>query len=195
MTYSTLPLTLKRITPPDLEPVSVDEAKLHLRLVTNDEDALVEAYITAAREYAEDFLGRALLTQTWELTTRKFPDNYDEPILVPKAPLQSLTSITYIDNNGASQVMDPTTYSVDTASEPGRIFSVWATPWPVIRDVWNAVVVRFVAGYGGTADLVPRSIRQGILVDTAGLFENRGETGTEFRAAAEALYWPQRVFL
>jgi len=58
---------LKQTVAPALEPVSLTEAKLHLRIDTTAEDVLISSLIKAARQYCENYQRRAYITQTWEL--------------------------------------------------------------------------------------------------------------------------------
>lgn len=173
MTYPTTitpPVTLVPITPPTTRPVSLDEVKLHVRIDGALEDSLVDDLIRGATEDLEGtrgYLGCALLTQTWNLILDRFPCSGDELYVstpapgfhVPLPPLQSITSIKYLDPAGAQQTLDPTTYVVDTKSSPGRVLLAPGKAWPGIRTGYpNAVEVQFVAGYG-TAAAVPDRIR------------------------------------
>jgi uncharacterized phiE125 gp8 family phage protein len=80
---------LKLVTPPAVEPVTLAEAKAHLRLDTAVDDAYVSALITASRERVELFLRRALITQVFEFAVDDFPA-YDRAIDLPRPPLRSV---------------------------------------------------------------------------------------------------------
>jgi uncharacterized phiE125 gp8 family phage protein len=157
------------IDAPDVEPVMLAEAKAHLYVTHSDDDALIGAYIAAAREDAEHRLQRALVTQTWELALDAFP----AAIVLPMAPLASITSIKYTDTAGVEQTLDPAAYAVDTAAEPGAVVPAYGLAWPATRAERNAVRVRYVAGYGADGTFVPAAIRQWILLRVGSLFENR----------------------
>ena len=187
-------MALTLVTAPAVEPLTLAEAKGHLRVTTTDEDALITALIVAAREYAETFTRRALITQTWDLTLDSFPSE----IVMPMPALQSVTSITYIDVDGASQTLPTTEYTVDIKSAPGRIVEAYGKAWPTTRPVINAVTVRFVAGYG-LAVSVPKSIVQGMLMHIGHMFANResvniGNISSEVPMTTEYLYMPHRVY-
>ena len=122
-------MILTLVTPPQYEPVSLDEAKDHLRVTASDDDVRITGYITAARKWVENYLGRALITQTWDKWLNQFPSSYpytalyiepetyhseDNIIEIQKAPLQSVTSITYTDENGVDQTLSTSIYTVDT---------------------------------------------------------------------------------
>ncbi len=137
-----MPTTL--IIAPAVEPVTLAEAKLHLRVDHSDEDALISSLISAARRYAETFTGRQIITATWELTLDAFPW-----IIEPPHPLlQSITSIVYVDVDGVSQTLDASIYQVDITSTPGRVKPAFGEVWPGTRSQFNAVTVTYVAGYG-----------------------------------------------
>lgn len=162
---------LKLITPPALEPVTLAEAKLHLRVDGTDEDALITVLISSARRHAEHVTERAFVTQTWELAIDKFPA---AEILLPKPPLVSIASVSYDDAAGVEQVMSPTAYTTDLYQEPGWLFPANGTAWPDTLDAANAVRVRYVAGYGTPGD-VPENIRQWMLLRIGALYRNREE--------------------
>lgn len=187
---------LNLITAPAAEPVTLDEAKAHCRITTTAEDYLVNSWIIAARGHAETYTRRRFITQTWEWSMDEFPD-YDSPIEVPNGPLQSVTSLKYIDTAGVEQTLDPTLYQVDLKSDPGRIAPAYAVRcWPYTRcDTLNAVTVRFVCGYG-LAARVPKEIKQAMLL-AIGDFNEHREASLDIEQyrneAAESLLFPFRV--
>lgn len=162
-------MTLRLITPPAVEPVTLAEAKAHLRVTHAGDDALITALVSAAREQCEHILGRALIEQTWELTLDAFPD----AIRLDHPPIASVTSLSYVDPAGTTQVWPAPNYYLDKASEPGWITPAYGGSWPDVRDQANAVIVRYVAGYGAAAAAVPLAIRQWLLLAIGSLYETR----------------------
>lgn len=164
-------------TAPAAEPLSAAEAKAHLRVTTTDEDTLIGSLITASRQRLEEITGRAFISQTWEYALNDFPEetrrNPLGAIWLPRPPLVSVTSITYTDTDGASQTLNASLYTVDTRAIPGQIVPAYGQTWPATRDIVNAVVVRYVAGYGASSAYVPEPIRQALRVDLATLYEHR----------------------
>lgn len=148
---------LKRTVDPVTEPITWAECMTHLRLDDEADKAYVEALIVAAREYAEQATGRALITQTWQLKIDDFP----RIITVPNPPLQSAT-ITYVDANGDTQTLATSVYTVNTTAEPGRIYEAYNQTWPSVRDQEDAVTVTYVAGYT-SASAVPQTIKAAML--------------------------------
>lgn len=172
------------------EPVSIEEAKIHLRVDGDDENALIGDLIKAARSEVENLCGRQLLTATWVHRLDAFPGT--GTILLPVSPMQSITSITYTDIGGDSQTVATSVYDSDTASAIPRIFLKDGQSWPSSQSITNAVIVTFVAGYGdGLAD-VPEEARRAILLIVGTLYRNRetmitGATVSELRGVLEGL--------
>lgn len=162
---------LTLVTAPASEPLTTAEAKSHLRVDTTDDDTLIDAFVKAARQYVEEDMGRALITQTWDYTLDKFPSD-GSAIQLPRPPLVSVTSITYVDSNGATQTVTSTDYIVNAGKRNGEITLAYGKSWPATREQANAVTIRFVAGYGA-ASAVPESIRTAIRLTVGDLYSNR----------------------
>jgi uncharacterized phiE125 gp8 family phage protein len=175
------------VTSPTEEPVTLVELKEELRIDSDntDFDVKLTRGIKAARERAEHYLDRALITQTWDL----FMDRFADAIEIPLPPLQSVSSITYIDDSGVQQTLSTDVYTVDTAAEPGIVRLAYGQAWPSVRCQANAVTIRFVAGYGDQAD-VPDDIKEAILTISAERHEN---PAAELSPAVQSLLWPYRV--
>lgn len=191
-------MALKLITAPTAEPVTLAEAKLHLRVDTTDEDTLITNMIQTAREYCEGFQNRAYLDQEWELVLDEFPAaNHIE---IPRPPLQSVVSLTYVDNTGASTVWDAANYIADTASEPGRLVLAYGKTWPsVTLQPAGGVKVRFKAGYPNTeVAKVSQKVKLAMLLLVGHWYEHReavavGTVARDIEFAVEALLWQDRV--
>lgn len=176
-------MRLSLVTAPASEPLSLTEAKLHLRVdedVTAD-DTLITDLVAAAREEFEHATGRQVITATWDLKLNHFPAG---PIEIPRAPLLTVTSVTYIDTAGASQTWDSAEYQVDAFvgpfARPGLLYPKAEYSYPVTRTIPDAVTVRFTAGYGATADAVPEGVRAALKMSLGGLYAHREShiTGT-----------------
>ena len=187
---------LRLKTSPASEPVSLAEAKLHLKIESIDtaEDSLIQRLIVVARRRAEVSTGRALVTQTWTLALDSFPGDVIE---VPRPPLSSVASITYIDPEGVTQTLAADRYRVDAQREPGRLTPAWDESWPATRPVSNAVEVQFVAGYGDPGK-VPEDIRQALLLIVGRYYAHRedvqagGTPPVKMPLGAEHLLLPYR---
>lgn len=171
-------------TQPIKEPVSLEEAKTHLR-VTQDctvDDEYILNLISAARRWAEMYQGRSFFQQTQKLYLNEFPFS-DVDIDIPMPPLASVTSITYVDTAGDTQTLSTDVYTVDTAKQPGRVYRAYNQSWPSTRRQRKAVTIEYVAGYGTDTSNVPAETRQAILIMIAHLFGMREMviTGTILR--------------
>lgn len=163
-------MALSLVSGPAIEPVTVSDAKLYCRQDIADDDSLFVTLIGSARRYIETFTRRALITQTWEYRLDEFPCNDLEErgvIELPISPVQSITSITYVDMNGATQTWSPTLYQTDLPSGPkpsrARIMPAYLQFYPIARCQFNSVVIRFVAGYGDRGSSVPDDLKTALL--------------------------------
>lgn len=187
---------LRLVTDASDEPVTLEEAKLHLRVDIDADDDLIAALATTARQAVENFTRRALLSQDWELRLDEFPD--ESVLEIPLPPLQEVSAITYTDDDGVSHTFDSSNYVVDTGSTPGRIALKDGASWPGEPLAPLAgVQIAFTAGYA-SADEIPRPLRQGVLLMLGHLYENREATTTEKAVAMlpmglEYLLWAYRV--
>jgi len=172
------------VTAPAKEPVAIEEAKAHLRIDSSAEDiTILQPSIKAARVYAENRLSRQFITATWDLRLDYFPAYCDgsrladyaqfNSILIGKCPVQSVTSVKYIDTSGVEQTLATSEYTVDVHDEPARITPAFGKAWPTARNQPNAVTVRFVAGYGDDETSIPESLRTWLKLAVGTLFENR----------------------
>lgn len=175
-------MIFKLVTQPVAEPVSLAEAKTHLRVDVADDDTYIGTLISGARLACEQVSRRAFVTQEWELSLESWPEtNY---IQLPRPPLASVTSISYVDSGGTTQTMSAGDYVVDTASEPGRVWLGYGKSWPsaTLRP-GPAITVRFVAGYGNAA-AVPQNYKQALLLLIGHYYENREEIMVQSGAVA-----------
>jgi uncharacterized phiE125 gp8 family phage protein len=172
---STFGLTL--VTAPAEEPITLAEAKLHLRVSHAEEDALITRLIKSARRRCEAETRRALVTQTWDLVLPEWPCE-DRRIVVPLAPLQTITSVSYVDPAGATVVLPSGDYKVRPGS-PGLVMLRASKSWPSLTSDPDPITVRFVAGYGAAA-AVPESLLHGMLLLIGSGYEHREDrvTGT-----------------
>ena len=112
-------MTAALITGPAVEPVSLADAKAHLRVDSTDEDALLTAAIVSARVHVESATRRALIEQAWRIYLDAWPRK--RIVRVPVAPLISVDAVTVYDSAGDPQVVDPEDYEADVVSAPARL--------------------------------------------------------------------------
>jgi uncharacterized phiE125 gp8 family phage protein len=190
-------MALTLVTAPAVEPISSAEAKLHLRVDISDDDNLITALIQTAREVAEDISRRALITQTWKLILDEFPKG--DEIAIPLPPLQSVTSITYKDQDGTASTFSSDDYIVNTDTEPGKVVLAYGASWPsTTLYPTGAITVQFKAGFGDASTDVPEKYRQAMLLLIGHWYENReaiattGAVPKEVPFGVEALLWLDR---
>lgn len=167
---------LKTYAAPTVEPLTVDQVMEHLRL--DEYETMLPLLIASARASAEAATSLALMTQTLDLYLDAFPA---AEIVLPRSPLQSVTSITYTDTDGATQTLAASEYQVDTASAPPRIVPAYGKSWPSTRQQINAVKVRFVCGHTDAAS-VPADVKAWMLLSIGTAYEHRESiaTGEDF---------------
>lgn len=188
-------LVVTLITGPAVEPVTLAQAKLHLRVDMPEDDTLIEGLIIAARQWVEQYCRRALVSQTWELHLDSWPSG---AVYLPWPPLVSVTSIKGTDEAGVETTVSASNYQADTFSVPGRVTLKSTGTWPATTLRPGGCAVRYVAGYGAAAD-VPQVFKQAILLLVGHLYENRedviatGVTAAAVPMGAKTLLWPYRV--
>jgi uncharacterized phiE125 gp8 family phage protein len=160
-----------RTTPPATEPISLAEAKLHLRVDHADEDGLIGALIAVARQAAEDRLQRTLITSTWQQVLDGFPA-CSASIALSMPPVIGVSSLQYRDADGTLQTLDAAAYQVATHHEPAQLLPVGAWPATQAGRV-GTVTVTYTAGYGATAASVPGPIKQWLLLAIGDMYERR----------------------
>ena len=173
--------------------VTLDEARLHLRVDSYDESDLITALVEAATAQAEAYCRRRFVTQQWRLTLGAFPSG---AIVLPWPPLVSVESVAYLDQNGVLQVVAPADYAVRTAVTPGEVVPAYGKTWPTARAEPDAVRIDFTCGYGAAA-AVPHAVRRAVLLVVGTLYANRETVAPVAMQpvphAAEWLLAPYRV--
>ena len=187
-------------TPPTVEPVTLDEVKLHCRVDVNDDDTLLDSLIAVARQYCEVFTGRVFITQTIQYDLQRWPSG--KAIHLPRPPLQSVTSVTWWDTEGNDTVLTAgTDYLVDTSPTFGTVLLPYSGRWPseILYPV-HPIRIEYLAGYGDNAADVPEYIKAAIKLLVGNWYENReqvlpaGHVGKELPMGAQSLLWQERTF-
>lgn len=207
-------MPLQLVSTPAGEPVSLSEAKAHLRVEGDEENALIGSLISAARQAVETLTARQLLTARWRLVLDAFPGaspwvselgaSFSLPghaVLLTKCPVQSVVSVQYLEMNGTWATMAATDWVLDTSCEPARLTPVFGRTWPCTLPQIGAVTVTFDAGYGATGAAVPEPIKQAIKLLVGTYYVNRehavmmpGVSLVSLPMGFEALLQPYRVY-
>lgn len=204
--------SLQLLTAPTIEPISLDEAKQFARVDTTADDSLITGLIASARMSLEQMSSRQFCTASYKLTLDSFRQNYTGqwfdvfrvpnppqvlgasafgnviyPFMViycPRPPLQTVTSVQYLDTTGTLQTLvQNTDYLVDTSGEQGRITPQYGTVWPWARAQINSVYVTYTAGYAynpnaqgvQTPPVWWELIRQAMRLTVSAWYSNREE--------------------
>lgn len=169
---------------PDVPLLTTAEAKEHLRVDHTVDDDLIDAYVQAATDMVDaqwGELGRALVTQRWQLTLSTFPAS--GVIILPVPPVQQVTGITYYDTDDAEQTLAADIYRLTTNDEYARLDKVAGASWPATYDRADAVAVQYDAGYGDAASDVPEGIRLAVRLMVAHWYENRAAVAEQSMTA------------
>ncbi len=166
--------SLKRAAQPVVEPVSLSDAKTHLRVDTESDDDQILALITAAREWCENYTQRTFVHTQWTMTLDTFPWEIE----LPRPPVavasgNTATTITYAMEGGGTATLATSEYRVDRTSEPGVIRTVYAGTWPSHLLDRNSISVTWWGGYGEDGTKVPKVVRAAILMLVAYWYERR----------------------
>jgi uncharacterized phiE125 gp8 family phage protein len=184
-----------------IELITLEQARLHLRIYETDagthpDDSLIEALISASRQYAEQFLGRTLTQTIYEYRI----DAFTTEIELPVPPVVLIDGITYLDDDGVRQTVDPLIYELDENPDSPVIKLLADEEWPS----GTLVRIQFTAGYVLTEEspllpILPFTIRAAMLLVIGHLYDNR-EASTEANLktlplGVESLLRPYRVRL
>lgn len=175
---------MRRLVRPEVQPVSLNAAKAHCRVSHDEDDALISAFIMAAVQHldgADGWLGRALVTQKWEMVLDAFPRDYR--IRLPLAPVLSVDAVLYRAPDGTETEFDDARWYLANGGEGISWLSLEPQAvWPSTEDRNGAVRVQFTAGYEPTTDSppdlagnVPEPIKAAILLMVGDMYENREE--------------------
>jgi len=156
---------------PAVEPVTLAEAKAHLRVDGTAEDTLIASLIVTSRLHVEAAAGLALVTQSWSWHLDAWPPG--RAVEFPLRPIQSIAAVRLYDESSGATTLDPVTYFLDGTAAPPRLVRHGALPWPRPGRIANGIEVAFTAGYGPAAADVPAPIRQAILLLVAHWYEHR----------------------
>lgn len=186
--------SLRRITAPPVTPVTLAEAKAHLRVDDTNSDTKITAFIEAATGLVEEAANRALVEQVWELVLDGFPA---DPVQIPLPPLIAIVSVGYLDEDGAAQTLVAGT---DYVADPdlGWIVLPDGVSWPTTFAGINAVTIRFRAGYASGSPIdgeaVPEPIKQAILMQVGEWFDKRESAAEVLSPSVKALLSSYRVW-
>lgn len=180
--------------PPAVEPVTVEEAKAHLRIDYEEEDTLLSSLITTSRLHIETALNLALITQKWSWHFNKWPRS--SVVELPIRPVQSIEAIRINTEDGGEILLSPDEYVLESTIHSARLVSTNGT-WPQPGIPRQGIEIAFLAGFGEAGQAVPSPIRQALLMLVSHWYENRepvviGEVANRIPDMVSALLMPYR---
>ena len=149
-------------TPPAIEPVTLTELKNFAQVDYDDEDSLLEGFITSARMAAEEYTGKAFIEQTIVMLMDYWPGTV---VKLPNPPLISITKVATLSEDDVETEYDSDNYYVVTTGTYGKLILKQSVSEPIntTRD-YSGFLIRYKAGYGDVSDDVPGPIKEGIKV-------------------------------
>ena len=182
-------MTPKIVVDATTEPMTLAEARLQCRVDpiddldsdghgTHPDDDLLEALISAARQYCENFLGISLSPKILEIALDEFPTTDDDSIQLPCGPVNAIVSVTVGDESDS--LMDAEEYILDDFSVPNRLLP--ATVWPTVTASVNTIRIIYSVGYDGPdssdGPAIPKTILQAMKLLVADWYKHREDTDT-----------------
>jgi len=164
-------MSLVLTSPPAQEPVSLADAKAHLRVDAGDDDALITRLITAARSELERGLGRALISQSYTYYLDAWPGGF--AVTLPVAPVQTIDQARIYALDDSFAILPPASYLLDGLGSPPRLIRRGTLPWPVPLRPGNGIAIDFTCGHGAQPADVPAALRVALLILVAHWYEHR----------------------
>ncbi|WP_306024550.1 head-tail connector protein [Oceaniradius stylonematis] len=163
-------MVLMPIGTPAVPPVTLADAKAHLRVTHEGEDTLIAELVDAAARFIADDTGLALIDQTWRLSLSEAPA---APVSLPRHPVAAIVAVTVYDPDGDPNVLEGSAYRLDTMRRPATLTF---EPGSLSASM-TGVEIDFRAGFGPAGPDVPDTLRRAILTLVAHWYEFRGSYG------------------
>jgi uncharacterized phiE125 gp8 family phage protein len=168
------------------ENVTLSELKEHLNYSGSLHDNVLPIYISAAREYCENYMNRALITQTITLLKTNWPDN--NKFMLPFYGSTSITKVEYLLNNTWIELAT-TEYRKETDSVPVMVVLKASKFWPLIDDVPGNIRITYTV----TVSAIDKDMKEIILLLAAEMFANRENPARTYTSLAEKLMSLKRI--
>jgi uncharacterized phiE125 gp8 family phage protein len=180
---------------PATEPIPTADAKAHLRVDHSDDDTLIATYVASARSHVEGLTGTRMVTQTVSLKT----DDWADLAHLPVAPIQSISSISYVDSEGEVQTLSTNAYETRLELLEPAVVLKWNQTWPT-RRAGTLITVTAIAGYGAVG-AQPPAVLHALRLVTADFYAQRetltdgGAVSAPIAATVDALLCNHRIHL
>ena len=162
------------LTPPAVEPISLTQAKIWLRIDHSHEDELISALIASARLVVESAARRMLVLQTWRIVMDQWPS---ADIIIPLAPVRRVLALRTLNDVDAGVVAPPSTYIAATSGGVGRIRFLTAAIAP--QKKIGGVEIDVELGFGSGPEGVPETLKTAMRLLIARWYEQRGDVESD----------------
>ena len=159
----------KVVTPATANPLTLTEAKTHLKVDTTADDTFITNLIKSATSSAQEYTNRFFIATT----IQQYGDKWEDISNLFKSPVASVTHVKYVDPDGTLQTLSTDVYFVDDVNKPARIGLKPNQSFPEIIDRLNAIYVEYVVGIAAGPDEVDEGIRQALLLTIGNWYQNR----------------------
>ncbi|THV14213.1 head-tail connector protein [Rhizobium rhizophilum] len=171
-------MTIIELTPPLVEPLTLAEVRAHLRLDTDEEDDLLLALATVAREHLERETELVLAARDFRLCRDDWPE--DGILAIARGPVRAVTAVTVYDGDGEPQAVDLDGHLLDGQARPARL---WLRETPPPARALNGIEVEFSAGFGESGVDVPETLKRAMLLHVAAMYAVRGVVAPDAQPA------------
>ncbi len=138
---------LRQLIAPSVYPLTLTEARNHLRVDHSDDDGEILRYLRTATAEVERLSARQIVDAKWRYTLREWPDcKWPSKVHLPRAPLVAVDAITYLDSSGTRQTLSPSSYAASCDDEPGSVEPGYAVYWPSAREIAESIRIDYWAG-------------------------------------------------
>lgn len=172
-------MTITELSPPAGEPLTLAEAKAHMRVEHNAEDDLISALIRTVRQHLERDTGLVTMTRGYRVYLDDWPE--DGVIRIARAPVRTIEAVTVHDDAGLPQEIDASGFVLDGAVLPARLI---LTRQPAPSRAVNGIEIDFTAGFGATGAEVPDGLKRAMLLHLGLLYDFRGAVSIDDQPAA-----------
>lgn len=193
-------MNISRTTEPAAEPISLAEAKAHLRVIDfTDDDAYITSLIAVARRAVEDFTGRTLIDTVFTQSTR----NWCRYVSLWRGNARAIDSIVYDPaGGGAAVTVDSTLYGIHPYGDglaQVAFYDEFTEPDLIDRPLIDRIRIQFTAGYGAAGTAVPQPLLQAIYYLIQHFYDNRSPVGINVNLnkmpfTVESLCGPYKIY-
>lgn len=185
-------MLITRVSGPSTYAITLAEAKAAARVDHDDDDTQLTAMLQAAHRAVAEMSGRALTQETWRVAVGGW---HRGPVVLPRTPVQSISSIKYWDSDDTDQTATVSDFYLMQGDDRAIVRPKAGTLWPSANTRReDAIRIEFVAGYAA----VPETLKRAVMLMVAHLYEHReavvtGTIATEMPLSVQTMIGVERV--